>query len=87
MRTSNLASGLLLILVACGTESDPLPPVDPDDLDGDGILNDADICPTARDPAQHDEDGDGFGDVCDVCPTIAIATPSVIEPLTRMTAR
>jgi hypothetical protein len=77
VRTPNLASGLLLILIqgsagACGTESDPLgPPVDPDDVDGDGILNDADICPSSYDPEQHDEDGDGIGDACDVCPTIA----------------
>jgi hypothetical protein len=47
------------------------PPVDPDDLDGDGIPNDQDVCPLVQDLLQHDEDGDGFGDRCDVCPTVA----------------
>jgi hypothetical protein len=47
------------------------PPVDPDDIDGDGIPNEQDLCPAVKDPAQHDEDGDGFGDPCDVCPTVA----------------
>jgi hypothetical protein len=46
------------------------PPVDPDDVDGDGIANAEDVCPGVRDPAQHDEDGDRIGDACDVCPTV-----------------
>jgi len=47
------------------------PPVDPNDVDGDGIPNAEDLCPEVQDPAQHDEDGDGIGDLCDVCPTVA----------------
>jgi hypothetical protein len=46
------------------------PPIDPDDIDGDGIPNVSDVCPGVQDPAQHDEDGDGLGDACDVCPTV-----------------
>jgi hypothetical protein len=61
-----------LLALACACDDDPTaPPVDPDDLDGDGVPNEQDLCPTARDPIQHDEDGDGFGDACDVCPTVA----------------
>lgn len=61
--------GWLALACACddGTSA---PPVDPDDLDGDGIPNAQDRCPGVNDPAQHDEDGDGVGDLCDVCPTV-----------------
>jgi hypothetical protein len=60
------------LAVACSCDGGPTaPPVDPDDLDGDGIPNARDVCPLVQDPAQHDEDGDGFGDACDVCPTVA----------------
>jgi imidazolonepropionase-like amidohydrolase len=45
------------------------------DSDGDGVANDADLCPTVFDPVrpmdgarQADEDGDGKGDACDPCP-------------------
>jgi hypothetical protein len=55
---------------ACATPG-PGEPVDPNDLDGDGIPNDADLCPLRADAdMQHDEDGDGVGDACDNCPTI-----------------
>jgi hypothetical protein len=63
-----LACGL--ILVCSCDDGVTAPPIDPSDLDGDGIPNEADLCPLAKDPAQHDEDGDGFGDLCDVCPTV-----------------
>lgn len=55
---------------ACG--DDPVGPshFDPDDIDGDGVPNDIDLCPERADPDQHDEDGDGVGDRCDVCPTV-----------------
>jgi MYXO-CTERM domain-containing protein len=36
-----------------------------DDADGDGILDDVDLCPGSPDPYQLDSDGDGKGDVCD----------------------
>lgn len=46
-----------------------------DDLDGDGIVDAVDLCPTVFDPvrpldegAQADADGDGDGDACDPCP-------------------
>jgi hypothetical protein len=44
------------------------------DLDGDGIPNTTDNCPTVANPDQHDEDVDGIGNACDNCP--ATANPS-----------
>ncbi len=43
----------------------PVPVSDPDDLDGDGIANGDDNCPTVGNPAQRDDDGDGRGNGCD----------------------
>jgi cysteine-rich repeat protein len=43
--------------------------VDPTDKDADGIVNDADNCPSTPNQDQADGDGDGKGDVCDPCPT------------------
>jgi hypothetical protein len=71
--TASVAQKLLCWLaLACSCCDDGATPahVDPDDIDGDGIRNEQDICPSLQDPLQHDEDGDGFGDVCDVCPTV-----------------
>ena len=63
---------ILLVAWAACTGGDGTPgPVDPDDVDADGIPNDVDLCPTRRDPAQHDEDGDRIGDACDNCPAAA----------------
>lgn len=39
------------------------------DVDGDGIPDDADNCPTLFNPLQEDADDDGVGDVCDNCPS------------------
>lgn len=55
---------------------------DPNDIDGDGIPNDADNCPNVFNPirpqdiangkvAQADADGDGLGDACDPYPLCA----------------
>ncbi len=41
------------------------------DLDGDGILNLMDVCPSVYDPEQDDEDHDGAGDLCDNCPGVS----------------
>jgi hypothetical protein len=43
-------------LVDCG---------DPDDLDCDGLANDADLCPYFNSRSQTDSDGNGIGDVCE----------------------
>ncbi|RLG71640.1 MAG: hypothetical protein DRO11_04055 [Methanobacteriota archaeon] len=37
------------------------------DIDGDGILDDRDNCPSRYNPLQEDSDGDGLGDKCDNC--------------------
>jgi hypothetical protein len=49
--------------------------VTPDDIDGDGVPDDADLCPAVFDPpflayggVQPDADGDGIGDACDDSP-------------------
>lgn len=47
----------------------------PADLDGDGIPNTADNCPTTPNPEQYNEDGDAFGDACDPCPPVADDAP------------
>jgi hypothetical protein len=38
----------------------------PNDVDGDGVLNTHDNCPTIANPDQTDTDADGVGDACDV---------------------
>ena len=37
------------------------------DRDGDGLLNNADNCPSLYNPSQEDADRDGRGDLCDNC--------------------
>ena len=47
------------------TETCSLP--DPDDRDGDGVLNSEDNCPSISNPSQDDFDNDDKGDACDAC--------------------
>ncbi len=42
---------------------------EPGDMDGDGIANVDDNCPTIANSSQDDGDGDGAGDACDNCPS------------------
>jgi len=44
--------------------------LDPD-VDGDGVLNNEDNCPSTANTNQEDWDGDNIGDVCDFCNDIA----------------
>ena len=59
---------LALVLGGCAGDDGGGPPVDPNDVDGDGIPNESDVCPNRQDPAQHDDDADSVGDACDNCP-------------------
>lgn len=45
--------------------------IDPNDRDGDGVVNGTDNCPDNANPTQADGDGDNKGDACDACPGIA----------------
>jgi len=40
---------------------------DSEDIDGDGVLNNADNCLTVYNPLQEDNDGDSIGNACDNC--------------------
>lgn len=69
---------LLPLLVACfacnqvlGVQKTRLSDAFSDDVDGDGIANEHDNCPTVYNPDQKDTDHDGFGDACDFCPMLA----------------
>lgn len=73
-----------------GGTPDAAPPgdtaVDPNDRDGDGILNNADNCADEQNANQSDVDGDGVGDVCDNCQLVANpprATPGTERPVQR----
>ncbi len=68
MRRLGLALTASVLALAGCADAPAGAPIDPDDIDGDGVLNEADGCPRTRDPAQHDEDTDGIGDACDNCP-------------------
>ncbi len=43
----------------------------PDDTDGDGVLNNVDNCPSVDNANQTDGDGDMKGDACDACPAVS----------------
>lgn len=65
---------MVVVVGSCDATTDPAVPIDPHDLDGDGIPNASDICPKRFDTTpEHDEDADGVGDACDNCPTVANA--------------
>ncbi len=45
--------------------------IDPNDRDGDGVVNGVDNCPDAANPLQADGDSDLKGDICDPCPMVS----------------
>lgn len=53
------------------------------DIDGDGVGDVVDLCPTVPDaPSTADADGDGIGDACDACPdlpSVAAGVPSYMQ--------
>src|SRR5260221_1494981 len=73
------------MLAGCGFQPAPVgigiasdaPALDgpPADVDGDGIPDDTDNCPTVANPDQANEDGDDRGDACDLCPHMAGTVP------------
>jgi hypothetical protein len=60
---------------------------DPNDRDGDGVLNTTDNCPDLSNPTQADADSDMKGDACDACPMVAnpgsAACPATIYTVKR----
>ena len=51
-----------------GDESqDIYPLMEPEDSDGDSIIDSVDNCADTANPGQEDTDGDGLGDACDMC--------------------
>jgi hypothetical protein len=51
------------VIVLTAVPDDPQVP----DVDGDGVEDERDNCPTLANGDQHDADGDRVGDVCDQC--------------------
>lgn len=49
-------------------------PSDPNDIDGDGVPNDQDNCPSIANPDQLDDDQDGLGNECDPSPSTGSST-------------
>jgi hypothetical protein len=49
------------------------------DLDGDGVADIDDNCPTVPNADQADVDGDGVGDACDPCPNVAATAPQSLD--------
>jgi hypothetical protein len=80
-----LLGPFVVSVLACACADDAsTPTVDPDDLDGDSIINADDNCPRARNAEQHDEDSDAIGDACDNCPTVANADQADTTELAQM---
>jgi len=76
------ASGGTVAADAAGGATDATPdqgfvPM-PGDMDGDGVLDEVDGCPTIPDPDQLDTDGDAIGDACE-CDGVYCGEPDDCE--------
>ena len=65
--------------VPAGVLANLIPNSPTSDIDGDGVLNAQDNCPTVANPTQTDTDGDGIGNACDNCPNVANLTQADID--------
>lgn len=63
------------------------PAADRPDSDGDGVADDADVCPDVADPDQRDSDGDGRGDACSEQPRAAAGPRPTVRIKARRTKR
>lgn len=61
----NLTTNMLAGTITVGSGASGVAITPPPDLDGDGIADDVDNCPTTPNPDQADTDGGGVGDACD----------------------
>jgi hypothetical protein len=66
---------VILTLGGCNQAFDLKPTISIDasraDIDGDGVTDAEDNCPTLANSDQMNGDGDAFGDACDTCPALA----------------
>lgn len=77
--------GLVVVsALACSDEVTRDGPLDPDDVDGDGVANDVDNCSRTSNADQHDEDGDALGDDCDNCPSVGNADQADTTEVAQM---
>lgn len=66
LRHAAVRTGVLVaLLVGLGAAGMALAHPEPNDVDGDNVVNAADNCPSVYNPLQDDDDGDGAGNRCD----------------------